>query len=66
MRKLLMSSVTIACLAWGGFACTASALAEALDGSKYLITQGTVTDYRLDLQAVTAAMAAFETQMTAR
>ena len=41
-------------------------LPAALDGPKYMIAQGTVTDYQLDFDEVTAAMAAFESQLSAR
>ncbi|MEX0767471.1 MAG: hypothetical protein WD029_03265 [Microthrixaceae bacterium] len=42
------------------------ALPAALDGPKYLIAQGTITDYRLDFLEVTAAMATFEADLNAR
>lgn len=41
-------------------------LPAALDGPKYLIAQGTITDYQLDFGEVTAAMAAFEAQLVDR
>ena len=42
------------------------ALAAALDGPRYMIVQGTVTDYQLKFEEVTATMAAFEAELSAR
>jgi hypothetical protein len=42
------------------------ALTAALDGPSYMIVQGTVTDYRLSFEEVTATMAAFEAELLAR
>ncbi|MEI7887317.1 MAG: hypothetical protein WCJ04_08000 [Actinomycetes bacterium] len=42
------------------------ALPAALDGPRYMIVQGTVTDYQLNFEEVTATMAAFEAELSAR
>jgi hypothetical protein len=42
------------------------ALPAALDGPSYMIVQGTVTDYQLNFEEVTATMAAFEAELLAR
>ena len=42
------------------------ALPAAIDGPSYMIVQGTVTDYQLNFEEVTATMAAFEAELSAR